>query len=150
VSTPWGRPIRPRHWANRQLTQVADRRARIARWARLHATGNRQRLSNWRNRRTIERGRRPRITQAADAARSSLPVYRDRINRATGRPHRDDAQLGRTSDRSLARMAQQRQILRAANDGPARTSLARQFADAGVTVTRERGNDEPPRARRSR
>lgn len=67
------------------------------------------RISNWRNRRTIERGRRPRTTQAADQVRSRAPLYRDRVNPATGRPHRDDALLGRTSDRALARMAPQRQ-----------------------------------------
>jgi hypothetical protein len=85
-----------------------SRRARFTHWARSHVTGNRQRLSNWRNRRTLERGRRPRATQAADAARSSVPVYRNRVNPATGRPHRDDRQLGRTTDQSLARMAPQR------------------------------------------
>jgi hypothetical protein len=90
-----------------------SRRARFTRWARSHATGNRQRLSNWRNRRTLERGRRPRTTQAADAARSSVPVYRNRINRGTGRPHRDDRDMGRTMDQSLDRMARNRQADRA-------------------------------------
>ena len=67
--------------------------------------GARTGVSNWRNQRTLERGRRPRTTQGADAVRSSVPVYRNRINPATGRTHRDDRSLGRTTDRSLARMA---------------------------------------------
>jgi len=87
--------------------------SRLTRWTRLHATGNRTRISNWRNRRTIDRGRRPRTTQAADVVRSRVPVYQDRVNPATGRPHRDDALLGRTSDRSLARMAPARRADRA-------------------------------------
>ena len=48
-------------------------------------SGTRQGISNARNQRTLERGRRPRTTQLADAARSSVPVYRNRINPATGR-----------------------------------------------------------------
>ena len=68
-------------------------------------SGARTGISNWRNQRTIDRGRRPRTTQAADTIRSSVPVYRDRIDTGTGRPHRDDRDLGRTSDQSLARMA---------------------------------------------
>ena len=80
-------------------------------------SGARMGVSNWRNQRTLERGRRPRTTQAADAARSSVPLYRDRINPGTGRPHRDDRQLGRTSDASLARMAPRVRADRAARPG---------------------------------
>lgn len=95
-------------------TRLAANRARVGasnawyRAAGRRISGTRTGLSNWRNQRTLDRGRRPRTTQAADAVRSSAPVYRNRVNPATGRPHRDDRSMGRTSDQSLARMAPQR------------------------------------------
>jgi hypothetical protein len=73
-----------------------------------HVQGARVRVSNWRNHRTWDRGRRDAARRAADQVRSRAPVYRDRINPGTGRPHRDDARLGRISDRSLARMRDSR------------------------------------------
>lgn len=59
------------------------------------------RFWNWRNRRAVSRGRRDAVARAGDGVRSAVPVYRDRVNPATGRPHRDDAWLGRRADRSL-------------------------------------------------
>ena len=74
---------------------------------RIH--GGRQGYRNWLNRRAVLRGRSPLPERLTRPVRSSLPVYRDRINPATGRPHRDDRALGRTSDASLSRLAPQRQ-----------------------------------------
>lgn len=87
--------------------------------------GQRTRFSNWRNNRAIQRGRRDLPARAGDQARSRLPVVRDRINRATGRPHRDDRQMGQASDRTLARLAEQQDRLRAAQ---ARNRASRQQA----------------------
>jgi hypothetical protein len=39
-----------------------------------------------------------------------MPVYRNRINPATGRPHRDDKQLGRTQDQALAQWKARRDL----------------------------------------
>ena len=65
--------------------------------------GARGRFSNWRNSNARERGRRDIAARAGDQIRSRTPVLRDRINRGTGRPHRDDRDMGRLSDQSLAR-----------------------------------------------
>ena len=81
------------------------RTAQAKRWVRTHATGNRQRARNWLNRRAIKRGKSPLPERLARPVRSSVPVYRNRVNRATGRPHRDDRRLGRAKDRSLAQRA---------------------------------------------
>jgi hypothetical protein len=74
---------------------------------RIH--GARGGIGNARSRRTLERGRAPRLTGANAAVSSRLPVYRSRVNPATGRPHRDDARLHRTGNEGLARLAPQRQ-----------------------------------------
>jgi hypothetical protein len=110
-------------------------------------------ISNARNQRTHERGRRPRTTQAADAIRSSVPFYRNRINRGTGRPHRDDRDLGRTADRGLAQMASQRSAERvtaadAARSGPARHPVTLRQARTRVTEigSRALGAEETERA----
>ena len=50
--------------------------------------GARTGISNTRNRRTIERGRAPRLTGVRAATASRTPIYRNRINRAHGNPHR--------------------------------------------------------------
>jgi hypothetical protein len=103
---------KPRDHLHDLRWRLANGRTRVSNaWYRAagrRISGARQGISNWRNQRTLDRGRRPRTTQAADAARSSAPVYRNRINTGTGRPHRDDRQLGRTTDQSLARMAPRR------------------------------------------
>ena len=58
-------------------------------------------VGEYRRRWAREHGRRDVLRRAADHARSRLPVVRGRINRSTGRQHRDDAELGRRLDRSL-------------------------------------------------
>jgi hypothetical protein len=95
-------PVRARLAANRVHVAASNAWYRAA-GRRIH--GARQGISNARNQRTLERGRRPRTTQAADVLRSSVPFYRNRINRGTGQPHRADRDLGRVADSSLARMA---------------------------------------------
>lgn len=65
------------------------------------AAGNRR---NARNRRAVARGRRPLSERAGSRITARTPLYRSRINRATGRPHRDDAATGRLTDQSLARL----------------------------------------------
>jgi hypothetical protein len=62
------------------------------------------RFSNARNRRAVARGRRPLMERAGSRIAAKMPLYRNRINRATGRPHRDDAAHGRLTDQSLARL----------------------------------------------
>jgi hypothetical protein len=61
-------------------------------------------LRNNRNRRTVARGRRPFLERTGSRIGSRMPLYRARINPATGRPHRDDARIGRVTDRSLLRL----------------------------------------------
>jgi hypothetical protein len=75
--------------------------------------GARQGFSNWRNQCTLDRGKRDLPARAGDQVRSRTPVLRSRINRGTGRPHRDDRDMGRLSDQSLARMAPVRRADRA-------------------------------------
>jgi hypothetical protein len=65
-------------------------------------------LRNWRNRRFLETGKGFRVERATRGLRSSLPVYRNRINRATGRPRRDDAEVYRRRDEAFARMRERR------------------------------------------
>ena len=76
------------------------RESRAKRWVRRHATGNRQRVRNWLNRRAVTRGRSPLPERLTRPVRSSLPGYRNRVNPATGCPRRDDRQLGKARDRS--------------------------------------------------
>ena len=59
---------------------------------------------NRRNRRFLETGKGHRAERATRAVRSSVPVYRDRINPATGRPRRDDREIYRRRDEQFARM----------------------------------------------
>ena len=70
-----------------------------------HIQGTRARFSNWRNLRDIQRGRRDAPARLGDQVRSRTPVVRGRVNRATGRAHRDDIRMGQASDRTLARLA---------------------------------------------
>jgi hypothetical protein len=95
------------------VSRMGDARTRISNgWYRLagrRISGWRQQHRNWLNRRAIERGRSPLPERATRGLRSSLPVYRNRVNTATGRPHRDDREIGRVSDASLARMKQRRE-----------------------------------------
>jgi hypothetical protein len=66
-------------------------------------SGTRTGFSNWRNRRTLQRGRRDAAARLGDQVRSRTPVLRARINPATGWPHRDDRKIGRAQDQSLSR-----------------------------------------------
>ncbi len=69
---------------------------------RIH--GARIGLSNRRNRRTLDRGRAPRLSGASAAISSRTPFYRNRINRSTGRKNRDNGFMHRTRNEGLARM----------------------------------------------
>lgn len=93
----------------RPTPRAMSRMARARRWLSLHLTGNRQRYRNWLNRRALLRGKSPLPERLTRPVRSSLPVYRQRVNPATGRPRRDDREIGRVTDRELARLAPQHQ-----------------------------------------
>jgi hypothetical protein len=67
-----------------------SRYQRWKRWARLHLTGNRQRVRNWLNRRAVRRGKAPLPGRVTRAAGSRMPAYRNRVNPATGRPRWTD------------------------------------------------------------
>ncbi len=68
-----------------------------------HIQSARGGFANWRNQKAWERGRRDVPARVGAQVRSRTPVVRNRINRGTGRPHRDDRHMGRLSDQSLAR-----------------------------------------------
>lgn len=102
--------------------------------------GWRQQFRNWRNARAIARGRRDAAARAGDAIRSRTPLLRGRVNPATGRPHRDDARLGRLSDQSLARLRRDARSAEA-NQRHVRGQVARRepsLAQALGAVLRER------------
>jgi hypothetical protein len=102
------------HDLRRYYLPKAATRARDA-WhqaAGRHIQGARRRVSNWRNRRDLERGRRDIPRRIGDQVRSRTPVLRNRVNRATGRPHRADRHMGRLSDQSLARVKENRDSAR--------------------------------------
>ncbi len=61
------------------------------------------RVSNWRHRQNALRGKRDLAARCGDQVRSRIPVYRNRVSLATGRPHRMDREYGRGIDRSLGR-----------------------------------------------
>lgn len=63
------------------------------------------RVGNWRRRRFVETGKGFALERATRPLRSALPVYRDRINPATGRPHRDDVLVYGARDRVWAARA---------------------------------------------
>jgi hypothetical protein len=82
--------------------RLSDARFRATRPLRT-VTG---RVGNWRNRRFVQTGKGFVLERATRPLRSSLPVYRSRINPATGRPRADDAEIFRRRDAALARMRQ--------------------------------------------
>lgn len=86
-----------------------DGRYRLTPWSRIKYGPLSTRLSNWRNRRALGRGKRDLPARAGDQVRSRTPVLRSRINPATGRQHSHDRESGRLSDQSLGRWAEQRQ-----------------------------------------
>ena len=69
---------------------------------RMRLSGAKTRHRNWLNRRAWARGKTPLPDRISRQFTARMPGYRNRINRGTGRPHRDDLQLGRTGDRSMA------------------------------------------------
>jgi hypothetical protein len=68
----------------------------------MRLSGTRTRYRNWLNRRAWERGKTPLTSRIARQFTSRMPVYRNRINRGTGSPRRDDLSIGRTGDRAMA------------------------------------------------
>lgn len=64
-------------------------------------TGN---VGNYRRRRFAETGKGFRAERATRGLRSSLPVYRKRINPATGRPRADDREVYGRRDAAMKRM----------------------------------------------
>jgi hypothetical protein len=92
---------------------------------------------NYRNRRFLETGKGFWVERHTRRLRSSLPVYRDRINPATGRARRDDAEIGRRADAAAAR-------LRERGFPPRRAIPARDYAPAYKRNLPERSD---PRAR---
>ena len=78
---------------------------------------------NYRNQRFLQTGKGFWVERHTRRLRSSLPVYRDRINPATGRPRRDDTELYRRMDASAARMRER-------GVPNARTFQARDYAPA--------------------
>ena len=127
------------------------------RW-RYSATNTR--FWNWRNQRTLTRGKRDIPARIGDQVRSRVPVLRNRINRGTGRPHRDDRDMGRLSDKSLARTkarlkapSRQEPGRAAGNQQYVRDTLAARQPQYAKTVERaaERAvRDLSPRRGRSR
>jgi hypothetical protein len=109
-----------------------SRTQRVKRWVRLHATGNRQRARNWLNRRARARGKAPLPDRITRAVGSRVPVYRDRISPATGRPRWTDR-----SDGALTRW-------RASRPGPI---ADRDLALTRALARRERPQGRPPRTR---
>jgi hypothetical protein len=93
-------------------------------WYRL-TNARHTKYRNWLSRRAWERGKTPLPDRIARQFTSRLPVYRNRINRGTGRPHRDDLTLGRSADRAMARM-------RTRNDAVVAQSAARRDARAAA------------------
>ena len=126
-------PAKTRIAASRVRTGASNAWHRAA-GNRIH--GARIGLSNARNRRTIERGRAPRISGVRAAVSSRLPVYRNRINRAHGNPHQEDARLHRTGNEALARMKADR------TPGGIRADRGRQAA-ARAQVRAGRGPEAP-------
>jgi hypothetical protein len=147
--------------------RAANGRTRVSNaWYRLagrRVSGARTRVSNWRNRRTLERGRRDLPARAADGLRSSLPVYRNRTDRRTGRPNRDAREIGKRNGESLARMragrpahgrtgALERELdhLRAARPGYGDRPAGRVPVQAPARVPAREAWEDAPDASRSR
>jgi hypothetical protein len=84
------------HKATLPVRNAAYRATRPARSAR----GS---YRNYRSRRFVQTGKGFWLERHTRRLRSSLPVYRNRINRATGRPRADDAFVYGRRDADLAR-----------------------------------------------
>jgi len=129
-------PARTRIAANRVHVRASNAWYRVAGY---RLQGARARLSNRRNQRMIKRGRRDLPRRAADSLRSSLPLYRGRIDPATGRPNRDRRALGRAHDTPAAGFRERRQTRAAtARIGTERTERLRDHAASrGLDASRE-------------
>ena len=88
-------PVYARLAANRARVHASNAWHRAA---GRHIQGGRARLSSWRNRRAIARGRRDVVARAGAQVRTRTPVLRNRIDPSTGRPNRDARRLGRQRD----------------------------------------------------
>ena len=80
---------------------------------RMRLSGSKTRHRNWLNRRAWARGKTPLPDRIARQFTSRLPVYRNRVNPATGRPRRDDRRIGRTGDRAMAQHKTRRDAVNA-------------------------------------
>jgi len=109
--------------------------------------GIRARISQWRNQRAWDQGKRDLVRKAADQARSRIPGYRDQPNPVyAGRPHRQDAQTGREIDRTLSQLRAGRQLQARARhpsaqlrdvSAPARDQAARDRAERFRQASRD-------------
>jgi hypothetical protein len=118
-----------------------DGRYRLTLGSRIKYGPTATRIRNWRNQRTIERGRMPRWERVTAEVKSRMPVYRNRINPAHGNKHREDARLHRTGNEGLKRMKETHAPVRA---------IGRGDGDRGPVyraMEREQGR---PRERRTR
>jgi hypothetical protein len=89
---------------------------------------------NYRNRRFLQTGKGFWVERHTRRLRSSLPVYRNRINRATGRPRRDDAFVYRRRDDAMARMREDRLEIRGALASSREADRARVAARADAVL----------------
>lgn len=115
--------------------------------------GTRTRYRNWLNSRARQRGSTPLPDRISRQFTARLPVCRNRINRATGRPHRDDLRLGRTGDRALADGKARRDragVRAAASRQFVRDTLARRDPQYAQVVDRAARDVARSRGRRSR
>ena len=87
-------------------------------------------VGNWRRRRFLETGKGFRAERATRRLRSSVPVYRARINPATGRPRRDDAEVYRRRDEAFARMRERGTIPQRGSTRPAQATAWEHAPDA--------------------
>jgi hypothetical protein len=78
-----------------------DGRYRLSLRSRIRYGPMATRISNWRNRKAITRGRRDAVARAGDQVRSRTPVLRNRIDPSTGRPNRDARRIGWQRDVTL-------------------------------------------------
>ena len=108
---------------------------------------------NERNRRTLQRGKAPRRDRVAAEVKSRTPVYRDRVNPATGRPHTDDRMMHRVRDEGLGKMKRSNDRAAAAGKFAREEGQAyreRQARDRAPAAAASRWNDPLPGERRER
>ena len=127
-------------------------------WYRLTNT-QQTRYRNWLSHRAWRRGKTPLPDRISRQFTARMPGYRNRINRGTGRPHRDDLWMGRRGDRSLAQGKARRARVDARAQGNqqfVRDTLQRRDPDYAQVVDRAARDvartrtRQPSRAGRSR